>query len=129
MRYTLVDAFQKLVDPNAQWGFANGDKYENLIWMSGDSYTQPTEEECVQKLAELNYEYEVNEYQRQRATEYPSYADQFDKIFHSGVNAWKTQIRTIKERYPKQTMDADVLAERKRQALEELEASRSSEES
>ena len=129
MRYTLVDAFQKLVDPNAQWGFANGDKYENLIWMSGDSYTQPTEEECVQKLAELNYEYEVNEYQRQRAAEYPSYADQFDKIFHSGVNAWKTQIRTIKERYPKQTMDADVLAERKRQALEELEASRSSEES
>ena len=62
MRYTLVDAFEKLVDPNAQWGFANGDRYENLIWMS-DSYTQPTEEECVQKLAELNYEYEVNEYQ------------------------------------------------------------------
>ena len=129
MRYTLFDAFQRLVDPNAQWGFANGDRYENLIWMSGDSYTQPTEEECVQKLAELNYEYEVNEYQRQRAAEYPPYADQFDKIFHSGVNAWKTQIRTIKERYPKQTMDPDVLAERKRQALENLEASRSSEES
>ena len=129
MRYTLFDAFQKLVDPNAQWGFANGDRYENLIWMSGDSYTQPTEEECVQKLAELNYEYEVNEYQRQRAAEYPPYADQFDKIFHSGVNAWKTQIRAIKEKYPKQTMDPDVLAERKRQALEDLEASRSSEES
>ena len=129
MRYTLVDAFEKLVDPNAQWGFANGDRYENLIWMSGDSYTQPTEEECVQKLAELNYEYEVNEYQRQRAVEYPPYADQFDKIFHSGVNSWKTQIKAIKEKYPKQAMDPDVLAERKRQALEDLEASRSSEES
>ena len=124
MRYTLVDAFEKLVDPNAQWGFANGDRYENLIWMSGDSYTQPTEEECVQKLAELNYEYEVNEYQRQRAAEYPSYADQFDQIFHDGVDAWKATILEVKRRYPKQVMEPEVLEERKRQALADLEASR-----
>lgn len=124
MRYTLFDAFQKLVDPNAQWGFANGDRYENLIWMSGDSYTQPTEEECVQKLAELNYEYEVNEYQRQRAREYPLYADQFDQIFHEGIDAWKATILEVKRRYPKQVMEPEVLEERKRQALADLEASR-----
>jgi len=124
MRYTLFDAFQKLVDPNAQWGFANGDRYENLIWMSGDSYTQPTEEECVQKLAELNYEYEVKEYQRQRAREYPLYADQFDQIFHEGIDAWKATILEVKRRYPKQVMEPEVLEERKRQALADLEASR-----
>ena len=124
MRYTLVDAFEKLVDPNAQWGFANGDKYENLIWMSGDSYTQPTEEECVQKLEELNYEYEVNEYQRQRAADYPPYADQFDQIFHEGIDAWKATILEVKRRYPKQVMEPEVLEERKRQALADLEASR-----
>ena len=121
MRYTLFDAFQRLVDPNAQWGFANGDRYENLIWMSGDSYTQPTEEECVQKLAELNYEYEVNEYQRQRAAEYPPYADQFDKIFHQGIDAWKADIQAIKDKYPKQTMDSDELERRKQQAVSDLE--------
>ena len=121
MRYTLVDAFEKLVDPNAQWGFANGDRYENLIWMSGDSYTQPTEEECVQKLAELNYEYEVNEYQRQRAAEYPPYADQFDKIFHQDIDAWKADIQAIKDKYPKQTMDSDELERRKQQAVSDLE--------
>ena len=121
MRYTLVDAFEKLVDSNAQWGFANGDKYENLIWMSGDSYTQPTEEECVQKLAELNYEYEVNEYQRQRVAEYPPYADQFDKIFHQGIDAWKADIQAIKDKYPKQTMDSDELERRKQQAVSDLE--------
>ena len=121
MRYTLFDAFQKLVDPNAQWGFANGDRYENLIWISGDSYTQPTEEECVQKLAELNYEYEVKEYQRQRAAEYPSYADQFDKIFREGVDAWKADIQAIKDKYPKQTMDSGELERRKQQALTNLE--------
>ena len=124
MRYTLVDAFEKLVDPNAQWGFANGDRYENLIWMSGDSYTQPTEEECVEKLAEINYEYEVNEYQRQRAAEYPPYADQFDQIFHDGIDAWKATILEVKRRYPKQVMEPEVLEERKRQALADLEASR-----
>ena len=124
MRYTLFDAFQRLVDPNAQWGFVNGDTYENLIWMSGDSYTQPTEEECVQKLAEINYEYEVNEYQRQRAAEYPSYPDQFDQIFHEGIDTWKATILDVKRKYPKQVMQPEVLEERKRQALADLEASR-----
>ena len=53
MRYTFADAFNKLVNSNAKWGFANGDKYENLIWMSGNSYPKPTEEEVNQKLKEL----------------------------------------------------------------------------
>ena len=53
MRYTFADAFNELVNSNAKWGFANGDKYENLIWMSGNSYPKPTEEEVNQKLKEL----------------------------------------------------------------------------
>ena len=113
--------------PGASWSM-NGDDYNQIIWNSPD-ISKPTEEEVAQKVAELTYQQEVEVYKEQRAAEYPPYADQFDKIFHSGVNAWKTQIRAIKDKYPKQTMDPDVLAERKRQALEDLEASRSSEES
>ena len=122
----ISDALQVL-RPGAEWAIDNN-SYAQLTWLDTEQ-TKPTEEEVVQKIAELTYQKEVEVYKEQRAAEYPSYADQFDKIFHSGVNAWKTQIRTIKERYPKQTMDPDVLAERKRQALEDLEASRSSEES
>ena len=122
----ISDALQVL-RPGAEWAIDNN-SYAELTWLDTEQ-TKPTEEEVVQKIAELTYQQEVEVYKEQRAAEYPSYADQFDKIFHSGVNAWKTQIRTIKERYPKQTMDPDVLAERKRQALEDLEASRSSEES
>lgn len=122
----ISDALQVL-RPGAEWAIDNN-SYAQLTWLDTEQ-TKPTEEEVVQKIAELTYQQEVEVYKEQRAAEYPSYADQFDKIFHSGVNAWKTQIRTIKERYPKQTMDPDVLAERKRQALEDLEASRSSEES
>ena len=122
----ISDALQVL-RPGAEWAIDNN-SYAQLNWLDTEQ-TKPTEEEVVQKIAELTYQKEVEVYKEQRAAEYPSYADQFDKIFHSGVNAWKTQIRTIKERYPKQTMDPDILAERKRQALEDLEASRSSEES
>ena len=122
----ISDALQVL-RPGAEWSIGNN-SYSQLDWLDTEQ-TKPTEEEIVQKIAELTYQKEVEVYKQQRAAEYPPYADQFDKIFHSGLNAWKTQIRTIKERYPKQTMDPDVLAERKRQALEDLEASRSSEES
>ena len=122
----ISDALQVL-RPGAEWSIGNN-SYSQLDWLDTEQ-TKPTEEEVVQKVAELTYQQEVEVYKEQRAAEYPPYADQFDKIFHSGVNAWKTQIRAIKDKYPKQTMDPDVLAERKRQALEDLEASRSSEES
>ena len=44
---------------------------------------------------------DANAYKAKRAAEYPSFADQFDTIFHDGIDAWKEQINTIKEKYPK----------------------------
>jgi len=38
-----------------------------------------------------------------RQAEYPSYADQFDKIFHEGIDAWKAEIQAVKNKYPKGT--------------------------
>jgi hypothetical protein len=45
----------------------------------------------------------ANAYKEQRAKEYPSYADQFDTIFHDGIDAWKAQIQAVKDKYPKGT--------------------------
>jgi predicted lipoprotein len=45
--------------------------------------------------------YESYAYQAKRAAEYPSFADQFDTIFHEGIDAWKAQIQAVKDRYPK----------------------------
>jgi len=81
-------------------------------------------EDIVQKVAELEYQEEVNEYQRQRAAEYPSYANQFDKIFHEGVDAWKADIQAIKDKYPKATMDATELQTRKDKAIFDLQTER-----
>jgi len=36
-----------------------------------------------------------------RKAEYPSFADQFDKIFHEGIDAWKAEIQAVKDKYPK----------------------------
>lgn len=120
MRFDPIKLHQaiKSISPNAQFS-CEGDCYEGLTWYN-DEY-KPTEEEIVQKVAELEYQEEVNEYQRQRAREYPSYADQFDQIYHEGVDAWKATVQAVKDKYPKQTMDAVELQRRKDQALAELQ--------
>ena len=43
----------------------------------------------------------ATKYQRDRAAEYPTWQDQLDKIYHSGVDAWKADIKAIKDKYPK----------------------------
>ena len=36
-----------------------------------------------------------------RVAEYPPVVDQLDKIYHHGLDAWKADIKTIKDKYPK----------------------------
>ena len=49
----------------------------------------------------LRAEYESKQYQRDRQPEYPSIPDQLDKIYHSGINEWKKDIKAVKDKYPK----------------------------
>lgn len=117
----ISDALVKL-RPGAEWSIDNN-SYTGLTWLDTEQ-TKPTEEEVVQKIAELEYQEEVNEYQRQRAAEYPSQTEQFDKIYHSGVTAWKAEIKAIKDKYPKATMGADILQTRKDAAIFDLQTQR-----
>ena len=43
----------------------------------------------------------VTTYTEARRAEYPPIEDQLDKIYHSGINAWKADIKKIKDKYPK----------------------------
>ena len=95
----------------------NGGKI--VQWDSTDP--QPTEQEIEVKLAELKYQREVNVYQEKRKLEYPDWEDQLDKIYHDGVDAWKTDIKAIKDKYPKQTMDTEELKKRKDAAIFNLQ--------
>lgn len=40
-------------------------------------------------------------YAAQRKADYPSVEDQFDMIFHEGIDAWRARVKVTKERFPK----------------------------
>jgi hypothetical protein len=42
-----------------------------------------------------------NKYKYDRAAEYPSFADQFDLLYHGGYDAWKSATQAVKYKYPK----------------------------
>ena len=42
-----------------------------------------------------------NAYKYKRAAEYPSIPDQLDLLYHGGMDAWKTAIQSVKDKYPK----------------------------
>ena len=44
---------------------------------------------------------DANAYKEKRANAYPSFADQFDLLYHGGLDAWKTAIDAVKTQYPK----------------------------
>jgi hypothetical protein len=94
----LADAINSL-RPGAQWHLIGTD-YDGLNWLDEDQ-TKPTKQEVETELTRLQTEYDSNEYQRLRATEYPSIVDQLDTLYHSGLDAWKAQIKTVKDKYPK----------------------------
>jgi len=95
MEINKMDAIFSLV-PNAKCSLLGG---EIVSWDSEEA--QPTEEEITAEMEKLQAEYDSNEYQRNRAAEYPSIADQLDDIYHNGINAWKATIKTTKDKYPK----------------------------
>ena len=78
--------------PTAKWTL-NGDTYAGLTWLSED-IQKPTEQELTTWV-------DPNTYKYQRAAEYPSIVDQLDTLYHSGLDAWKAEIKTVKDKYPK----------------------------
>ena len=92
---TKIDAIRSLV-PGAEVVIMG----QEILWHV-PSEAPVTEQQIQDEIIRLQVEQDSKDYQRKRAAEYPSFADQFDKIFHEGVDAWKAQIQTIKDKYPK----------------------------
>ena len=115
--YYIAQALNVLV-PNCAFGC--GDTYDSIEWYSTNTEPLPTEQEVVEKVAELTYLGELNSYQESRKLEYPPIEDQLDKIYHHGVDAWKVDIKAVKDRHPKQTIDATELKKRKDDAIFEM---------
>tara|TARA_Y100001937_G_C7014270_1_gene282416 strand:+ start:367 stop:729 length:363 start_codon:yes stop_codon:yes gene_type:complete len=46
-----------------------------------------------------------------RKAEYPPLEEQLDKIYHSGIDAWKVDIKAIKDKYPKTQVAITTVAD------------------
>jgi len=86
--------------PGAQW-VLDGNDYEGLVWHDENELPPPTEEEVQVEIERLQAEYENNQYQRDRASTYPSIQDQLDTLYHQGYDGWKAMIDEVKNKYPK----------------------------
>lgn len=72
-----------------------------IVTIRGDVAYDAEGNEVAYDLAQAQALVDANKYQVKRASEYPSFADQFDTIYHQGLDAWKAQIQAVKDKYPK----------------------------
>ena len=82
---------------NVVTGILNG----NVVESTDKSLIPVTWEQVSTKNTELKAASDNLLYREQRQLEYPPLEEQLDKIYHSGVNAWKADIKAIKDKYPK----------------------------
>ena len=75
----------------------------SIVWISTESL-ESTEAEITAEVARLQAEYDNNEYQRQRATAYPTIQEQLDMQYWDGVNGttiWADTVASVKSENPK----------------------------
>ena len=98
----IVEAILK-INPNAKVG-VRGDDINTceIEWHQG---TTPIPKADIEsKMVELQAEYDANQYQRDRATAYPSIQEQLDMQYWDKVNGttnWEDAIAKVKSDTPK----------------------------
>ena len=81
--------------------------HKNVKGINGDTQETITAWDENNNLVTINWS-QVNawtdpdEYKYKRQAEYPSIVDQLDDIYHNGVDGWKTTIKAVKDKYPKE---------------------------
>lgn len=84
------------INPNAQVSIS-GDDINTIEWHDGNP-TNITNQQILDKQKELQALEDVYD---NRRNEYGSIVSQLDEIYHNGIDAWKTRIASIKQKYPK----------------------------
>jgi hypothetical protein len=90
------------INPTAQVS-VNAEDINQITWLNGT--TPIPANEILAKQQELIAEYESNQYQRDRAKEYPSIQEQLDMQYWdkiNGTNNWQDAINAVKAKYPKE---------------------------
>ena len=83
------------------WDNEHSSVWKEIVSRFGQSeYDNKTKR--TKHMATLKAEWEAKAYARNRATEYPTIANQLDDIYNNGVDEWKKTIKAVKDKYPKE---------------------------
>ena len=93
----MINKAIKAINPNAEFIIVE-DNLDTIEWLNGT--TEISKADIEVKITELQTAYNNKKYQRDRKLEYPSIADQLDKIYHSGIDEWKKVIKATNDKYP-----------------------------
>ena len=72
-----------------------------MVTIHGDVAYDANGKEVAYDKAAVQAYVDANAYKAKRAVAYPSFADQFDLLYHGGYEAWKSAIAAVKAKYPK----------------------------
>jgi len=97
----MIDKAILKINSSAEFS-VNADDINQITWLNG---TTPIPIADIQaKMIEVQAKYDANQYQRDRAKEYPSIQEQLDMQYWdsvNGTNTWQDKINEIKTKYPK----------------------------
>ena len=96
-----MNIMEKLGISNDKWVNYKENDFDQITWTVEP---QCTKQEWETAKAELQAEYEANQYQRDRATSYPSIQEQLDMQYWdavNGTNKWQEAIAKVKTDNPK----------------------------
>ena len=97
----MIEEAIKKINPNAQFTVDQND-INQITWLNGTTPIPKADIEA--KIVELQAEHDANQYQRDRAKEYPSIQEQLDMQYWDSVNGttiWQDKINEVKTKYPK----------------------------
>ena len=91
------------INPNAKVSVSGSDINNcEITWLNGTTPIPKADIEA--KMVEVQAEYDANQYQRDRATAYPTIQDQLDMQYWDNVNGtttWEDAIAKVKADNPK----------------------------
>lgn len=87
------------VDDTSNTEITNLSDYQSII----DAHVSRKNDEDTKAQKEKD---DLEEYKKtyafKRFAEYPSIEDQLDDLYHNGIDGWKTTIKAIKDKHPKE---------------------------
>jgi len=94
MKITLAKTIKE-INNLAEFSYS-GEDINTIEWLNG---TQPISKNTI--LAKQSELQALEDIYDKRRKEYETVIDQLDEIYHNGIDAWKSRIASIKNKYPK----------------------------